>query len=57
MYKKDAEFTKNEIVNYKNEKMNVCISFKSDKLLKPGLYLVELFTEKQKLGTTTFTLK
>ncbi len=57
VYKKKAEYSRSEIVNYKNEKISMCISFQSAGSLKTGLYLVELFTENQKLGTTTFTLK
>ena len=53
----NAECTATDILNYKNERVNICITWRPDYSLKPGLYLVELFTEKQKLGTTTFTLK
>jgi hypothetical protein len=53
----NAEYTAQEILNYKSEKVNKCITWNPNHSLKPGLYLVELFTDKQKLGTTTFTLK
>ncbi len=57
VYKKNVEYSMREIINYKNEKINMCIKLPSARTLKPGLYMVELFTENQKLGTTTFTLK
>ncbi len=57
VFKVKTEYTMPDVINYNNTKTNKCISLRPAYSLKPGLYLVEIFTENQKIGTTTFTLK
>lgn len=55
--KQKVIYTNVETINYKNQKTNICTTWKGTDDYKPGLYIVELFTKDNKLGTTTFTLK
>jgi len=54
--KQEVVFTMEEVVNYKNQKMNVCVKWEGTERYQPGLYIVELFTKENKLATSTFTL-
>lgn len=54
---KKVDYTISKNIKYQNDKINVCINWDNPQSLKPGVYVVELFTEKQKLGTSTLTLK
>lgn len=46
-----------ETINYKNQKTNICVEWQGTEQYKPGLYIVEIFTKDNKLGTTTFSLR
>lgn len=50
-------YTAEETINYKNQKTIICTIWTGTDEYKPGLYIVEIFTIDNKLGTTTFTLK
>lgn len=54
---KRAEYSKTESVQYENQTLNTCSSIQIPTNLKEGLYVVELFSEANKLGMTTFTLR
>lgn len=55
--KQKVFYSKEETINYKNQKTNICIKWEGTEQYIPGLYIVEVFTKDNKLGTTTFTLK
>lgn len=55
--KQKVIYSKQETVNYKNQKINVCVNWTGTESYKPGLYVVEVFTKDNKLGMTTFTLR
>lgn len=44
-------------IDYKNKKVSVCTSIKPKSALSTGLYVLEVFSDDQKLGMTTFTLR
>ncbi len=56
-YDKLAECSFTESINYKNQKLSHCIYLNPGTTLTAGLYVAELFTEENKLGMTTFSLK
>ncbi len=56
-YDKLAECSLTEVIEYKNQKLSHCISLIPGSTLSTGLYVAELFTEENKLGMTTFSLK
>lgn len=56
-YKKDAELSKTDIINYQKQKMSFCSSITPDQKLIPGLYVVEIFSKDNKLGMSTFSLR
>jgi hypothetical protein len=55
--KQKVVYSKEETINYKNQKTNICFKWVGTEKYIPGLYIVEVFTKENKLGTTTFTLK
>jgi hypothetical protein len=55
--KQKVIYTKEETINYKNQKTNICFKWEGTEQYIPGLYIVEVFTKDNKLGMTTFTLK
>jgi hypothetical protein len=57
MIKKKVDYTISKNINYQNEKLNTCITWDNQESISPGVYVVELFTDKQKLAISTFTLK
>jgi hypothetical protein len=56
-YQTQAECSKIEEINYKNQKMHFCSSIKPNAPLSTGLYVLEVFSDENKLGMTTFSLK
>lgn len=44
-------------INYQNENTDVCIYYESDLALVTGNYLVEIYADLHKIGTTSFALK
>lgn len=46
-----------ESIEIKTSDVKQCIRWHVSESLKPGVYIVELFTEKEMLGTTSFTVK
>ncbi|MBI9068768.1 MAG: hypothetical protein JEZ09_15845 [Salinivirgaceae bacterium] len=56
-YETLAECSKVEKASYKNQKINLCSTIKSATKLPIGLYVVEVFTDENKIGMTTFSLK
>ena len=56
-FKKNAHCSISDGVNYKNEKISYSAQFQPEEVLRPGLYIVEIFTNENKLGMTTFSLK
>lgn len=55
--KQKVVYSMRETINYKNQKANICVKWTETENYIPGLYIVEVFTKDNKLGTTTFTLK
>lgn len=55
--KQKVIYTAEETINYKNQKTNICSIWTGTDNYKPGLYIVEIFSKDNKLGTTTFSLK
>ncbi len=55
--KKKAAFSATKVITYNNEKLHNCIRFHPNEDLMIGVYLVEIYTNTEKIGTTTFTLK
>jgi len=56
-YKKNAELSKTDIINYQKQKMSFCSSITPGQKLIPGLYVVEIFSKDNKLGMSTFSLR
>ena len=56
-YKKQAQYSLLDNLDYENEKTNLCIGIIPSVDLKPGLYVAELYTDTYKPGMTTFSLK
>ena len=56
-YNKQAECSYAEAVNYNNQKLSHCLIIKPEDTMTTGLYVAELFTDENKLGMTTFTLR
>lgn len=55
--KQKVVYSMAETINYKNQKTDVCVNWQGTEQYKPGLYIVEIFTKDNKLGTTTFSLR
>ncbi|MBI9066732.1 MAG: hypothetical protein JEZ09_05525 [Salinivirgaceae bacterium] len=55
--KQEVSYTLLKTVDYKKEKINVCLNWEETAKYTPGLYIVEVFTKKNKLGTVTFSIK
>ena len=56
-FKKDARYSALQTIDYKNQKIQVCATIKPEITPLTGLYVVEIFSEENKLGTKTFSLK
>ncbi len=56
-YKKNAELSKTDIINYQKQKMRFCSSITPDQKCIPGLYVVEIFSKDNKLGMSTFSMR
>jgi len=56
-YKINVPYTLTDTIEYKNEAINICTKWKNPENYIPGIYLVELYTDKETIGTTTFTLR
>lgn len=56
-YNTTAECSKIENIEYKNQKTHICTTVTPKTVLKSGLYLLEIFSDENKLGTTTVSLK
>lgn len=56
-YKIKARYSKVESIKYENQKVNVCAKIVPAAPLVAGLYVIEVFSDENKLGTTTFTLR
>lgn len=56
-FKKPAECSKIEPIDYTNQKINLCTTIKPGKIENTGLYVLEVFSDETKLGMTTFSLK
>lgn len=54
-----AQFTVSRSVDYKNDEMDVCVYYElpEGRELASGNYIVELYTDEEKIGSTTFSLK
>lgn len=50
-------YGKKRLLAEKNIALNTCISWDNPESIAPGVYIVELFTDTQKLAISTFTLK
>jgi hypothetical protein len=51
------EYTLAENIEYKNEKYIDCVEWNSNSEYMEGLYVVDLYSENNKMGSTTFSLK
>jgi hypothetical protein len=56
-YKISVPYTLTDTIEYKNAVMDVCSKWKNPENYISGIYLVELYTDKESIGTTTFTLR
>lgn len=56
-YKKDFPYTTMDEITYEHKQMSACINWEHTENYIPGLYIAEIFTNKYKIGFTTFTLK
>lgn len=56
-YNISVPYTLTDTIEYKNVVMDVCTKWKNPENYISGIYLVELYTEKNSIGTTTFTLR
>lgn len=56
-YNKLAECSYSESVDYENQMLSHCFIVKPEGTLPTGLYVAELFTNENKLGMTTFSLR
>jgi archaellum component FlaF (FlaF/FlaG flagellin family) len=56
-YKMMVSYSITDTVDYKNEALEICTKWKNPENYISGTYLVELYTEKEAIGTTTFTLR
>ncbi|MBN2348811.1 MAG: hypothetical protein JXJ22_08245 [Bacteroidales bacterium] len=57
MLETNAIYSEKQTVNYTNEKLNLCFDWDILSELKTGIYLVEIYSPKNRLITSTFTLK
>lgn len=53
---KEIAYSAKRIVNYQGELTNMCIYWKKNENLIPGLYYVDVFADGSLIGTTAFTL-
>jgi hypothetical protein len=56
-YNINVPYTLTDTIDFKNESMEICTRWKNPENYISGVYLVELYTEKESIGTTTFTLR
>lgn len=56
-YNTGASFSKRETINYTGKSAELCSVITPQGSLVPGLYIVEVFCDENKLATSTFTLK
>jgi hypothetical protein len=56
-YKINVPYTLTDTIEYKNEALEICTKWKNPENYVSGIYLVELYTEREAIGTTTFTLR
>jgi hypothetical protein len=56
-YNINVPYTLTDTIDFKNEEIEICTKWKNPESYIPGIYLVELYTEKETIGTTTFTLR
>lgn len=54
---KTAQCTIVQSFNYRNDKISISDRFEPEEELNPGLYVIELFTDMNKMATTTLTLR
>jgi hypothetical protein len=54
---KSITYSNSQTITYNNQKINYCLRWHLPDHLKSGVYIIELYTDKQKLGTTTITLR
>ncbi|MBN1251930.1 MAG: hypothetical protein JXR51_09600 [Bacteroidales bacterium] len=54
---KQIAYTAKRNVNYTGKSTDMCIFWKKNEDIKPGLYYVDIFTEGKKIGTLAFNLK
>ncbi len=50
-------YTSARAVDYQRKDLNVCVYWKKDQELIPGIYYVDLFIDGKNIGTSTFELK
>ncbi len=50
-------YTMLEEIDYINERYNVCVEWEGTEKYKAGTYILILYTEKNKMGTTSFNLR
>ncbi len=51
------DYTLAENIDYSNEKYNDCLEWNSNTVYREGTYIVNLYSENNKMGSTTFSLK
>jgi len=56
-YNMSVPYTITDTIDYQNVDIDVCSRWKNPENYIPCVYLVELYTEKKAIGTTTFTLR
>jgi hypothetical protein len=56
-YHMNVPYTITDTIDYQNVVMDVCSKWKNPENYISGIYLVELYTDKESIGTTTFTLR
>lgn len=56
-YNMNVPYTITDTIDYQNEVMDVCSKWKNPENYISGIYLVELYSDKESIGTTTFTLR
>lgn len=53
----ELAYTSFREVEYKNKETNVCIYFKNNEELIPGMYFADIFVDNKQIGSTNFELK
>lgn len=56
-YNMNVPYTITDTIDYQNMALDVCSKWKNPENYVSGIYLVELFTDRESIGTTTFTLR